>query len=91
MIGPPFIHHKKEFRNYNFFLSSLIGLRRGLAAIQAAGTDGEKIIIEALKHQFGGAILLRCFRHLQQNIECHCNELGMPQATIQSYSHDVFG
>ena len=64
MLGPLFIHYRKEFRNYNFFLSSLVGLRRGLAAIQAAGTDGEKSIIEALKHQFKDAILLRCFRHL---------------------------
>lgn len=78
-------------RNYNFFLSSLVGFRRGLAAIQAAGTDGEKSIIEALKHQFRDATLLRCFRHLQQNIERHCKELNMPPTAIRSYCKEVFG
>ena len=27
MLGPLLVHYKKEFRNYNFFLSCLIGLR----------------------------------------------------------------
>ena len=91
MLGPLFIHYRKEFRNYNFFLSSLVGLRRGLAAIQAAGTDGEKSIIEVLKHQFKDAIFLRCFCHLQQNIERHCKDLSMPPAVIRNYCKEVFG
>ena len=40
-LGPLLIHYRKEFRNYNFFFSSLVGLRRSLSGIRAAGTDGE--------------------------------------------------
>ena len=49
LLGPLLIHYRKEFRNYNFFFSSLVGLRRSLMDIKAGGTDGEKNIIEALK------------------------------------------
>ena len=52
LLGPLLIHYRKEFRNYNFFFSSLVGLRRSLMDIKAGGTDGEKNIIEALKTQF---------------------------------------
>ena len=33
MLGPILVHYKKEFRNYNFFLSSLVGLRHSLANV----------------------------------------------------------
>ena len=91
MLGPILVHYKKEFRSYNFFFSSLIGLRRGLAAIRAIGTDGELNLIEALKHQFQQAIPLRCFRHLQANIERYLHSHKMPPPTIQKYVEDVFG
>lgn len=85
------MHYKKEFRSYNFFFSSLIGLRRGLAAIRATGTDRELNLIEALKHQFQQAISLRCFRHLQANIERYLHSHKIPLPIIQKYVEDVFG
>ena len=48
MLGPILVHYR-EFRN---FFSSLVCLRHGLADIKAAGTDGERSLIEALRHQF---------------------------------------
>ena len=85
------MHYKKEFRSYNFFFSSLIGLRRRLTAIRAIGTDGELNLIEALKHQFQQAIPLRCFRYLQVNIERHLHSLKISPPIIQEYVEDVFG
>ena len=52
LLGPLLVHYHKEFHNYNFFFSTLVGLCRSLSSIKAAGTDGGKNIIEALWHQF---------------------------------------
>ena len=41
------VHYRKEFQNYNFFLSPLVGLRRGLDHILAVGTDGESALVDA--------------------------------------------
>ena len=91
MAGPMLIHYHKQFRNYNFFFSTLVGLHRPLSDIQAAGTDGEKNIIEALSHQFKNVILLRCFRHLRVNIERHLTTAGTPKAAIGHYIREIFG
>ena len=91
MLGPILIHYKKEFRNYNFFLSCLVGLRRSLANVQAVGTDGEKSLIDSIHHQFQKAVQLRCFRHLRGNIEWHLQEEKLPMSAIQKYVSDVFG
>ena len=93
MLGPILVHYRKEFRNYNFYFSSLVGLRRGLADIKAAGTDGERSLIEALRHQFHQVILLRCFRHLQKNIERYLQAKGFPPVSqiLKQYILDIFG
>jgi hypothetical protein len=91
VLGPILVHYRKEFRNYNFFLSSLLGLRHSLASVQAVGTDGEKNLIEAIHQQFQNAIQLRCFRHLQSNLERHLHEKKVPMSIIQLYTQDVFG
>ena len=76
MLGPVHVHYRKEFQNYNFFFSSLIGLSPGLSHIKAVGTDGERAIIDALHQQFCEAQYLQCFRHLQKNIERHLQAQG---------------
>ena len=91
VLRPILVHYRKEFRNYNFFLSSLLGLRCSLASVQAVGTDGEKNLIEAIHQQFQNAIQLRCFRHLQSNLERHLHEKKVPMSIIQLYTQDVFG
>jgi hypothetical protein len=90
LLGPLLIHYHKEFRNYNYFFSVLVGLRRSLSSIKAAGTDGETNIIEALHHQFN-IILLRCFRHLQVNVECHLATVGATQHEVQLFLKEIFG
>ena len=78
LLGPILIHYKKEFRNYNFLFSSLIGLMKDLKNVKAVGTDGEVNIIDAAHQQFQGALLLRCFRHLQTNIERYLHGKQLP-------------
>ena len=41
MIGPLFIHVKKDFTAYHFFSSSLVGQQPSLVNLRAFGTDGE--------------------------------------------------
>jgi hypothetical protein len=91
MLGPIFVHYRKVFRNYNLFLSSLVGLQRELAGIKAIGTDGERALIEACMHQFKEAIFLRCFRHLQKNIERKLQAEDFPVASQKLYIVDIFG
>jgi hypothetical protein len=91
VLGPILVHYKKEFRNYNFFLSTLVGLRRSLANVQAVGTDGEKSLIDAIHHQFQNPLQLRCFKHLKGNIERHLHDRKLPPAAIKLFVKDVFG
>ena len=90
MLGPILVHYCKELRNSNFLFSSLVGLRHGLADIKAAGTDGERSLIEALRDQFHQIILLRCFQHLQKNIK-HLQAKGFPPVSQKQYILDIFG
>ena len=91
VLGPILVHYRKEFHNYNFFLSALLGLRPLLSNVQAVGTDGKKNLIQAIHQQFQNALQLRCFRHLQSNLEHHLQEKKVPMSLIQLYVQDVFG
>ena len=91
MLGPLLVHYHKEFRNYNYFFSTLIGLKQENTSVKAIGTDGEKALVDAALRNFPQAAHVRCFRHLQQNIERHLREKQFPADTIREYNHDVFG
>ena len=91
VLGPLLVHHRKQFHTYNYFLSTLIGLRPGISSIQAVGTDGEKPLVDALARNFPYASQLRCFRHLQQNLETHLRDNQFPPNVINEYIHEVFG
>ena len=41
LIGPLFVHVKKDFQAYHFFASSLVSKRPELVQLQCFGTDGE--------------------------------------------------
>jgi len=71
LLGPILVHYHKHFRSYNYFLSTLVGLKREIADINAVGTDGEKNLVDAVLRNFPHVAHVRCFRHLQQNIELH--------------------
>ena len=60
-LGPVLVHYRKEFRNYNFFLSTLVGSHRVLDHILAVGTDGESALVDAVKHQFHGVRMFIAF------------------------------
>ena len=91
LLGPLLVHYRKEFKNYNFF-STLIRLQRGIEGIKAAGTDGEKSLIDTpAASAVREPILLRCFRHLQVNIESHLQAEGFPATVILLFTHDIFG
>ena len=81
LLGPILVHYRKEFRNYKYFLS----------CVKAVGTDGEKNLVDAALRNFSQAAHIRCFRHLQQNIEMHLYDKQFPVATIKEYAHDMFG
>ena len=91
VLGPLLVHHRKQFRTYNYFLSTLIGLRPGISTIQAVGTDGEKPLIDALARNFPYASQLRCFRHLQQNLEANLKDKHFPAKVVNEYIREVFG
>lgn len=91
LLGPILVHYRKQFRSYNYFLSTLIGLKPGISSVKGVGTDGENNLVEAVRRNFPQASHIRCFRHLQQNIEMHLRDKQFPQKTIKEYIHDIFG
>ena len=99
MIGPMLVHYRKEFRSYNYFFSTVIGLNRQIAYVKVVGTDGEKNLADAALHNFSQAAHVCCFRHLQQNIEMHLRDEQFPADRdeqfpadiVKEYTHDIFG
>lgn len=69
MIGPLFIHVKKDFAAYHFFSSSLIGQQPNLVNLRAFGTDSEVTLDNTLSASFSKAVHVRCFLHFKGNIE----------------------
>ena len=68
MLGSLLVHYCKEFRNYNYFFSLLIGLKQETTTVKAIDTDGEKTLVDAALHNFPQAAYVRCFRHLRGKI-----------------------
>lgn len=73
------------------FFSTLIGLKPEVSAVKAVGTDGEKNLVDAVMRSFPEAAQIRCFRHLQQNIESHLREHKFSANAITQYVKDIFG
>ena len=78
MLGPMFVHIRKDFATYHFFTSTLVGQRRQLVSLQAFGTDGEQALESALSATFTNAQHVRCFLHFGGNLERKLQELGYP-------------
>ena len=91
VLGPLLIHHRKQFRMYNYFLSTIVGLQPKLTYVQVVGTDGEKALVDAIGKSFPHASQLRCFRHLQQNVETYLRDKQFPQNAINEYTQEIFG
>ena len=52
LLGPMLVHYHKHFRSYNYFLSTLIGLKQEIEHVNAVGTDGEKNLMDAVIRNF---------------------------------------
>ena len=91
MIGPLFIHVRKDFSAYHFFASSLVSLRHELHQLQCFGSDGEAALVKAFSTVFSKASHLRCFLHFCENIERKLRELSIPMETAKEFVRDVFG
>jgi len=82
MLGPLLVHYRKEYRSYNYFLSTICALNHKISAVKAVGTDGERNLDDAVLNNFHEATHIRCFRHLQQNID------ASPRATVSNVCYE---
>lgn len=90
MLGTVFVHQKKAFESYHFFASSLISLVRSLDKLLAFDTDGKEPLQSAFQKQFKFAIILRCFRHLRQNIRRKLiSDMGMKKDDAQEIQYSI--
>lgn len=91
VIGPLFIHVKKDFTAYHFFSSSLIGQQPNLVNLRAFGIDGEVALANALSASFPKAVHVRCFLHFKGNIEHKLSELRIPANVAKEFVDDIMG
>jgi len=61
---------------------TLIGLKPGIVAVKAVGTDRERNLVDAVVCNFPEAAHIQCFQHLQQNIETHLHEHHFSSSVI---------
>lgn len=73
------------------FLSSLVGLRPKLSAVQAFGSDGEESLVQALKSSFPWAQQLRCFLHMLRNLKSKLTECHVSSSSSMAIIADIFG
>ena len=90
-IGPCCIHYKKSFATYLFFASTIIGQCSQLEFVRAIGTDGEKALIDAFKHEFGFAQHFTCFIHVRRNVKSKLHECDIPSQPSIEILDDFFG
>ena len=60
-LGLVLIHYRKTFATYLFFASSIIGQCPQLQGVLSFGTDGERALIDAFRHEFSFSQHLTCF------------------------------
>ena len=90
MIGPMFIHQRKEFKTYHFFASSLVSLNPLLGGLHSYGTDGEKALSNAFHTVFSRASHIQCFLHFRGNLDAKLKKLCIPKPSRIEFLRDVF-
>lgn len=90
-VGPCCIHYKKSFATYLFFASSIVGQCCQLEGVRAIGTDGEKALIDAFKHEFGFAQHMTCFIHVCRNFKDRLRKCKIPTQPSTDILDDIFG
>ena len=58
---------------------------------KAVGIIGKKNLVEAVLSNFSHAAHVRCFRHMQQNIEMSLRDRQFPSCAVKKYTRDIFG
>lgn len=61
-------------------MSSLVGIRQGLADVHCFGTDGESALIQACKPS---SLNLICLIHVRRNISAKIHELRINEGTMK--------
>ena len=79
MIGPIFIHQKKETATYSIFTEFIA---KNVPNIRAFGTDGEEALANACRASFPQAIQLRCFIHFERNIKEYLKKIGVDESNL---------
>ena len=90
-IGLACIHYKKNFPTYLFFASTIIGQQPALERVRVIGTDGEKPLINAFKHEFGFSQHLTCFIHVRRNVKEKVREYNIADELSVEIVDDIFG
>ena len=92
LLGPILIHQQKQFSNYHYFTSTLVGCRPKMRHLHAFGTDGEKALVQACHSQFPNAIHLRCWLHFKDNLSSKLErDLRLPRNVTQEFIADIMG
>ena len=92
LLGPILIHQRKQFANYHYFTSTLVGFRPEMHQLHAFGTDGEKALVQACNSQFSNAFHLRCWLHFKDNLLNKLERgLHLPRSVTQEFIADVMG
>ena len=90
-FGPVLIHYRKTYETYLFFVSSLLGMSRGLIHLKAFGTDGEIALSDAFGHEFSNAEHLISSIHMQRNIKQKLIDLRVPDTIRGEILKDICG
>ncbi len=77
MLCALLVHQKVDYGVFNYYASTLIGLKKDIRNVLSFGTDGDKVLVKALSHNFSFSIPLRCFIHFKRNIEEKLRDLGI--------------
>lgn len=78
MLGPIFIHQKKEKQTFQIFSDFLVKKEPELRNLCFFGTDGEEALINAFKETCSKAGHLRCSIHFQKNLMEKLKQIGRP-------------
>lgn len=88
LLGPILVHQRKQFTNYHYLTSTMVGLRPELHGLTAFGTDGETACIS----QFSCAVHVRCWLHFKDNLKRKLeHDLNLPRHTAQEFISDILG
>ena len=83
MLGPAYMHHRKDFDSFYNFVRSLQHLRKDIVHLIAFGTDGGEGLINALVAAFPEATGLRCFLYSMQNLKAKISEFNLQPIQAQ--------